>query len=43
MIYCLQELFHAHKVRPIPVYVDSPLATRLTEIGSRVVRPRVAE
>ena len=21
-----------HKVRPIPVYVDSPLATRLTEI-----------
>lgn len=32
MIYCLQELFANHKVRPIPVYVDSPLATRLTEI-----------
>jgi metallo-beta-lactamase family protein len=32
MVYCLQELFTVHKVRPIPVYVDSPLATRLTEI-----------
>lgn len=32
MIYCLQELFAHHKVRPIPVFVDSPLATRLTEI-----------
>src|SRR4051794_37908353 len=32
MVYCLQELFTAHKVRPIPVYVDSPLAMRLTEI-----------
>jgi metallo-beta-lactamase family protein len=32
MVYCLQELFSAHKVRPIPVYVDSPLAARLTEI-----------
>jgi metallo-beta-lactamase family protein len=32
MVYCLQELFTLHKVRPIPVYVDSPLATRLTEI-----------
>ena len=26
MVYCLQELFAVHKVRPIPVYVDSPLA-----------------
>ena len=26
MVYCLQELFTVHKVRPIPVYVDSPLA-----------------
>ena len=26
MVYCLQELFAIHKVRPIPVYVDSPLA-----------------
>ena len=25
MVYCLQELFAVHKVRPIPVYVDSPL------------------
>jgi metallo-beta-lactamase family protein len=32
MVYCLQELFEAHKVRPIPVYVDSPLALRLTDI-----------
>jgi metallo-beta-lactamase family protein len=32
MVYCLQELFALHKVRPIPIYVDSPLATRLTEI-----------
>jgi metallo-beta-lactamase family protein len=32
MIYCLQELFALHKVRPIPIFVDSPLALRLTEI-----------
>ncbi len=32
MVYCLQELFAMHKVRPIPVFVDSPLALRLTEI-----------
>ncbi|MFO0907272.1 MAG: MBL fold metallo-hydrolase [Isosphaeraceae bacterium] len=32
MVYCLQELFAMHKVRPIPVYVDSPLASRLTDI-----------
>jgi metallo-beta-lactamase family protein len=32
MVYCLQELFALHRVRPIPIYVDSPLATRLTEI-----------
>jgi metallo-beta-lactamase family protein len=32
MIYCLQELFAMHKVRPIPIYVDSPLAMRLTDI-----------
>jgi len=32
MIYCLQELFATHKVRPIPVYVDSPLSMRLTDI-----------
>jgi metallo-beta-lactamase family protein len=32
MVYCLQELFSVHKVRPIPVYVDSPLASRLTDI-----------
>jgi len=32
MVYCLQELFVVHKVRPIPVYVDSPLALRLTDI-----------
>ncbi|HMB08948.1 MAG TPA: MBL fold metallo-hydrolase [Isosphaeraceae bacterium] len=32
MVYCLQELFATHKVRPVPVYVDSPLALRLTDI-----------
>jgi metallo-beta-lactamase family protein len=32
MVYCLQELFAVHKVRPIPVYVDSPLSLRLTNI-----------
>jgi metallo-beta-lactamase family protein len=32
MIYCLQELFSVHKVRPIPVYVDSPLSLRLTDV-----------
>jgi len=32
MVFCLQELFTVHKVRPIPIYVDSPLANRLTEI-----------
>ena len=32
MVYCLQELFTIHKVRPIPIYVDSPLAMRLTEV-----------
>lgn len=32
MIYCFQELFALRKVRPIPVHVDSPLASRLTEI-----------
>ena len=32
MVYCLQELFAVHKVRPIPIYVDSPLSMRLTDI-----------
>src|SRR5260370_7425147 len=32
MIYCLQELFAMHKVRPVPIFVDSPLAMRLTDI-----------
>ncbi|MFO0888066.1 MAG: MBL fold metallo-hydrolase [Isosphaeraceae bacterium] len=32
MVFCLQELFTVHKVRPIPIYVDSPLASRLTDI-----------
>ncbi|QEH34680.1 Ribonuclease [Aquisphaera giovannonii] len=32
MVYCLQELFAVHKARPIPIYVDSPLANRLTDI-----------
>lgn len=32
MVYCFQELFNAHKVKPIPVFVDSPLASRLTDI-----------
>jgi metallo-beta-lactamase family protein len=32
MVYCFQELFTVHRVPPIPVFVDSPLATRLTEV-----------
>jgi metallo-beta-lactamase family protein len=32
MVYCFQELFALHRVPPIPVFVDSPLATRLTDI-----------
>lgn len=32
MIYCFQELFDVHKVKPIKVFVDSPLSLRLTEI-----------
>lgn len=32
MVYCLQELFTTHNVRPIPVFVDSPLSMRLTDI-----------
>ncbi len=32
MIYCFLELFRNYKVKPIPIYVDSPLATRLTEV-----------
>lgn len=30
--YCIQELFDLHKVKPIPVFIDSPLAMRITEI-----------
>lgn len=32
MVFCFQELFSVHKVRPIPIFVDSPLALRLTDI-----------
>ena len=32
MVYCFQELFTRHGVRPIPIHVDSPLAVRLTEV-----------
>jgi metallo-beta-lactamase family protein len=32
MAYCFQDLFTNHNVRPIPVFVDSPLASRLTDI-----------
>jgi metallo-beta-lactamase family protein len=32
MAYCFQELFDLHKVKPIPVYIDSPLASRITDI-----------
>jgi metallo-beta-lactamase family protein len=32
LVYCFQELFDLHKVKAIPVYVDSPLASRLTDI-----------
>jgi metallo-beta-lactamase family protein len=32
MVYCFQELFSQRGVRPIPIHVDSPLASRLTDI-----------
>jgi metallo-beta-lactamase family protein len=32
LVYCLLSLFATRKVKPIPIFVDSPLATRLTEI-----------
>lgn len=32
MIYCLQELFYRYRVKPMPIFVDSPLANRLTDI-----------
>jgi metallo-beta-lactamase family protein len=30
--YCIQELFDTRKAKPIPVFVDSPLALRITNI-----------
>ncbi len=38
MVYCLQELFTVHKVRPIPIYVDSPLSTPAHGDSSRSPR-----
>jgi metallo-beta-lactamase family protein len=32
LIYCLQELFYRYRVKPMPIFVDSPLSTRLTDI-----------
>ncbi|CAN5915393.1 MBL fold metallo-hydrolase [soil metagenome] len=32
ILHSFMELFNQYKVRPIPVFVDSPLATRLTEV-----------
>ena len=32
MVYCFQELFTHHNVRPVPIYVDSPLSLRLTDV-----------
>jgi len=32
MVYSLLELFAKHRVKPIPVFVDSPLAARLTDV-----------
>lgn len=32
MLYHLSEMFRAHKVKPIPVYLDSPLAIAATEL-----------
>lgn len=43
MVYCLQELFAIHKVRPIPVFVDSPLALRLTDIHREYPEAYTAE
>src|SRR5690606_39039692 len=32
LLYVLNQLFHTGKLRPVPVYVDSPLAVNATEI-----------
>ena len=32
LLYLLHQLFHTGKLRPVPVYVDSPLAVNATEI-----------
>lgn len=32
LVYCFQELFDVHRVPPIPVYVDSPLSSRITDV-----------
>ena len=32
LLYILHQLFHTGKLRPVPVYVDSPLAVNATEI-----------
>lgn len=32
MVYCLQELFYRYRVKPMPIFIDSPLAIRLTDI-----------
>lgn len=32
MLYHLSEMFRTHKVRPIPVYLDSPMAIAATEL-----------
>lgn len=32
LLYLLNQLFHTGKLRPVPVYVDSPLAVNATEI-----------
>ena len=32
LVYCFQELFEIYKVKPIPIHVDSPLSSRLTDV-----------
>lgn len=35
VVFALNELFHSGRLKPMPVYVDSPLAVNLTEVFRR--------
>jgi metallo-beta-lactamase family protein len=35
LLYCLYEIFRRERVRPVPVFVNSPMATNVTELFRR--------